>query len=215
ASFPFQINPCNPVESDTPDSLGHQWVYSEKDNRIIAARDNELCIYSISVCDDSYESTLAIELTNSYALSSPIKSITYNSTLDRVCILVGNRCELLYPVDLAKGEYKSFITPFKKDASCCYCLQGSLLFCGSDTITRISFTGQTSEKSFSHPILSIDTLNDSIALLLSNGEVVFLSGSDLRETSRVTVPCVTESSLCTLLWGEASHLLLGVASASL
>ena len=92
---------------------------------------------------------------------------------------------------------------------------GSLLFCGSDTITRISFTGQTSEKSFSHPILSIDTLNDSIALLLSNGEVVFLSGSDLRETSRVTVPCVTESSLCTLLWGEASHLLLGVASASL
>ena len=41
ASFPFQINPCNPVESDTPDSLGHQWVYSEKDNRIIAARDNE------------------------------------------------------------------------------------------------------------------------------------------------------------------------------
>ena len=92
---------------------------------------------------------------------------------------------------------------------------GSLLFCDSDTITRISFTGQTSEKSFSHPILSIDTLNDSIALLLSNGEVVFLSGSDLRETSRVTVPCVTESSLCTLLWGEASHLLLGVASASL
>ena len=92
---------------------------------------------------------------------------------------------------------------------------GSLLFCGSDTITRISFTGETSEKSFSHPILSIDTLNDSIALLLSNGEVVFLSGSDLRETSRVTVPCVTESSLCTLLWGEASHLLLGVASASL
>ena len=92
---------------------------------------------------------------------------------------------------------------------------GSLLFCGSDTITRITFTGQTSEKSFSHPILSIDTLNDSIALLLSNGEVVFLSGSDLRETSRVTVPCVTESSLCTLLWGEASHLLLGVASASL
>ena len=92
---------------------------------------------------------------------------------------------------------------------------GSLLFCGSDTITRISFTGQTSEKSFSHPILSIDTLNDSIALLLSNGEVVFLSGSDLRETSRVTVPCVTESSLCTLLCGEASHLLLGVASASL
>ena len=92
---------------------------------------------------------------------------------------------------------------------------GSLLFCGSDTITRISFTGQTSEKSFSHPILSIDTLNDSIALLLSNGEVVLLSGSDLRETSRVTVPCVTESSLCTLLWGEASHLLLGVASASL
>ena len=41
ASFPFQIDPCNPVESDTPDSLGHQWVYSEKDNRIIAARDNE------------------------------------------------------------------------------------------------------------------------------------------------------------------------------
>ena len=92
---------------------------------------------------------------------------------------------------------------------------GSLLFCGSDTITRISFTGQTSEKSFSPPILPSDTLHDSIALLLSNGEVVFLSGSDLRETSRVTVPCVTESSLCTLLWGEASHLLLGVASASL
>ena len=30
-------------------------------------------------------------------------------------------------MDLAKGEYKSFITPFKKDASCCYCLQGGFV----------------------------------------------------------------------------------------
>jgi len=40
-SFPFQIDPCNPIESDASGSLGHQWVYCAKDNLILAAFDNE------------------------------------------------------------------------------------------------------------------------------------------------------------------------------
>ena len=181
-------------------------------------------IYSISVNDDSCESTLSLNRVDSYAYPSPIKSVTYNADYGRVCILVENRCELLYSTDLAKGEYKSLITPFKKDATCCFCMHGaffcfvlridSILFCGSDTITRISFTGQISEQSFSHPILAIDAINKSIALLLANGDAVFLFGPDLREESRISIPSITETSICTLLWGDASHLLLGVASSS-
>ena len=91
----------------------------------------------------------------------------------------------------------------------------SVLFCGSDKITRVSFTGQTLEQSFSRPILAVDTLDNAIALLLANGDAVFLSGSDLQETSRITIPSIDVTSICTLLWGDASHLLLGVASSSL